>query len=76
MSQQDDRERSRGIDPNDVGACMRKLNHAIGQLASRYGAPSVVAALVEVMGCAYCATDSVERGASLRALIERVKLSR
>lgn len=30
----------------DVAVCVRTLNHAIGQLANRYGASSVVAALV------------------------------
>jgi len=47
-------------------AC-EKLNDAIGELARRYGATSVVVALTEVMGSSSCATDSVERGASIRA---------
>ena len=49
-------------------AC-EKLNDAIGELARCYGATSVVA-LTEVMGCSSCATDSVERGASIRALVD------
>jgi hypothetical protein len=55
---------------------VRELNHAIGELARRYGAASVVVALTEVMGCASCATDSVERGASIRALMDRMTGSR
>jgi len=47
-------------------AC-EKLNDTIGELARRYGATSVVVALTEVMGSSSCATDSVERGASIRA---------
>ena len=44
-----------------------KLNDTIGELARHYGATSVVVAPTEVMGSSSCATDSVERGASIRA---------
>jgi len=64
------------VDSSDVGACVRDLNHTIGELGRRYGAAVVVVALTEVMGCASCATDSVERGASIRALMERMSLPR
>jgi hypothetical protein len=60
------------VDAKDVASCVREINHAIGELARRYGAASVVVALTEVMGCASCATDSVERGASIRALMDRM----
>lgn len=56
----------------DVAVCVRTLNHAIGQLANRYGASSVVAALVEVVGCSICMHDVNRRGTSIRALIERI----
>jgi hypothetical protein len=55
-----------------VAACVRKINHTVGELARCYGVAAVVAALTEVMGCASCITDSMERGASIRALVERV----
>ena len=58
-----------GADFSYVAVCYEKLNDAIGELARRYGATSVVA-LTEVMGCSSCATDSVERGASIRALVD------
>jgi len=66
---------SAGADLSDVAVCVRKLNDTIGELARRYGAASVVVALTEVMGCASCATNSVERGASIRALVERMNVS-
>ena len=62
-------------DFSDVAVCVRKLNDTIGELARRYGAASVVVALTEVMGCSSCAKDSVERGASIRALVERTNAS-
>ena len=55
-----------------VATCARKINHTIGELARCHGVAAVVAALTEVMGCASCITDSLERGASIRALVERV----
>jgi hypothetical protein len=65
------------IERNDggeaVASCVRALNHTIGELARRHGVPAVVAALTEVMGCASCITDSVERGASIRVLVERMR---
>jgi len=61
---------------SDVALCVRKLNHTIGELARCYGAKSVVVALTEVMGCAACASDSIERGASIRALVERMRSQR
>ena len=63
------------IDRNNDDAfatCVREINHTIGELARCYGVATVVAALTEVMGCASCITDSLERGASIRALVERV----
>jgi hypothetical protein len=69
-------QRDSKVDSSDVGACVGELNHTIGELARRYGAAAVVVALTEVMGCASCATDSIERGASIRALMERMSLPR
>jgi hypothetical protein len=65
-----------GVDPGKVAVCVRNLNHTIGELARCYGVASVVVALTEVMGCSSCATDSVERGAGIRALVERMNASR
>jgi hypothetical protein len=76
MAERDDSEGYGRADPTTVSICVRKLNHTIGELARNYGAASVVAALTEVMGCSSCATDSVERGASIRALVERMGVSR
>jgi hypothetical protein len=58
--------------PEAIAACVQTLNHTIGELARSYGVASVVAALTEVMGCASCVLDSVERGTSMRALVERM----
>lgn len=69
-------EKPGGVDARDVASCVREINHTIGELARRYGPASVVVALTEVMGCASCATDSVERGASIRALMDRMIGSR
>lgn len=60
----------------DVAACVRQLNYTVGELARVYGAAAVVVALTEVMGCESCAMDSVERGLSIRALMERIRVSR
>ena len=68
--------KSSAVEARNVAGCVRELNHTIGELARRYGAASVVVALTEVMGCASCATDSVERGASIRTLMDRVSISR
>ena len=70
------REDLSGADTTNVAICVHKLNHTIGELARCYGAMSVVIALTEVMGCSACATDSVERGASIRALVERMRGTR
>jgi len=51
------------------------LAYATWPLARSYGAASVVVALTEVMGCSSCTTDSAERGASIRALVERMNVS-
>jgi len=64
-----------GADAKDVASCVLEINHTIGELARRYGAASVVIALTEVMGCASCATDSIERGASIRALMDRMTIA-
>ena len=69
-------KKSSAADARNVASCVRELDHTIGELARRYGAASVVIALTEVMGCPSCATDSVERGASIRALMDRVSISR
>jgi hypothetical protein len=76
MAGSEERGKLGAIDAQDVANCVREINHAIGELARRYGAASVVVALTEVMGCATCATDSVERGASIRALMDRMSVSR
>ena len=55
-----------------VAICVRTLNQTIGALARSHGVAVVVAALTEVMGCSSCITDSIERGASIRALVERM----
>ena len=55
-----------------VAICVRTLNHTIGALARTHGVPAVVAALTEVMGCSSCITDSIERGTSIRRLVERM----
>jgi len=55
-----------------VVSCVRTLNHTIGELARCHGVAVVVAALTEVMGCSSCITNSIERGASLGQLVERM----
>jgi hypothetical protein len=59
----------------NVAACMRTLNHTIGELARCYGAACVAAALTEVMGCATC-TERVTRRRSAQALAERLTRGR
>lgn len=76
MAEDEEREKLRSVDAAHVASCVRALNHTIGGLARVYGAASVVVALTEVMGCASCATDSVERGASIRELMDRMSLPR
>lgn len=61
---------------DNSAVCVRKLNHTIGELARCYGTASVVAALTQIMGCSSCITDSVKRGASIRALVERMSVDR
>ena len=61
-------------DQTNVAVCIRTLNHTIGELARCHGATAVVVALTEVMGCSSCITDTVERGASIRALVERLRV--
>jgi hypothetical protein len=60
----------------DVSVCVLTLDRIIGELATRYGAASVAAALIEVVGCSSCAVDHVSRGTSIRALMERIGVSR
>ncbi len=55
-----------------VASCVRTLNHTMGELARSHGVAAVVAALTEVMGCSSCITDSIERGTSVRSLVERM----
>ena len=76
MAGGEERRKLSNVDAKDVASCVHEINHTIGELARRYGAASVVVALTEVMGCASCATDSVERGASIRALMDRMTLTR
>jgi hypothetical protein len=76
MAENKEREGLGSVDLQDVAMCVRQLDHTIGELARRYGTAAVVVALTEVMGCASCATDSVERGVSIRALVERTSASR
>ncbi len=64
-------ERDQSGDP--VASCVRMLNHTIGELARSHGVPAVVAALTEVMGCSSCITDNIERGTSVRSLVERMR---
>ncbi len=71
MAEERQRGQSGSVDAKDIAMCVRQLDHTIGELARRYGAAAVVVALTEVMGCASCATDSVERGVSIRELVER-----
>jgi len=61
-----------GTELNNVAACARSLEATIAELAQRYGTAAVVVALTEVAGCWTCAKDAVHRGASIRALIERM----
>lgn len=55
-----------------VADCVRTLNHTIGALARSHGVAAVVLALTEVMGCSSCIADSIERGTSIRGLVERM----
>jgi len=71
MAEQTERGTPAGGDEEKVSICVRELDHAIGELARRHGAASVVLALTQVMGCVSCASDSVGRGLSIRALVER-----
>jgi hypothetical protein len=75
MADRDDNEEIRDADLQGVTVCVRTLNHTIGQLANRYGAASVVVALTEVVGCSSCVTD-VSRGWGIRALVERIDVTR
>lgn len=76
MAARDEGDDIGGTHSSDVAMCVRTLNHTIGELASCYGTASVVTALTEVMGCASCATASVERGTSIRILVERLGVTR
>jgi hypothetical protein len=71
-----DRDNVGEVDSSNVALCVQALNHTIGELARRYGAAPVVVALTEVMGCSSCATDSIERGSSIHALLERMSAAR
>ncbi len=57
-----------------IATCVRRLNHTIGELARNHGVAAVVAALSEVIGCSFCVTDRIERGTSVRSLLERISL--
>ncbi len=76
MAERQEHDKFTSIDAGIVAICVRELNHTVGELARRHGAASVVVALTEVMGCASCATDSLERGASIRALLDRMSIPR
>jgi hypothetical protein len=75
MAVRDDNDEIGDADSKGVAVCMRTLNHTIGQLVNRYGAASVVAALTEVVGCSCCVGD-VRRGTGIRALMERIDVTR
>ena len=64
-----------GADSN-IDVCVHTLDRIIGELANRYGAASVVAALTEVVGCSACAGDQIGRGTSIRALMGRIGVTR
>ena len=76
MAERKEPRETGSVGSQEVAACVRELNHTMGELARLYGAASVVVALTEVMGCESCAMDSVERGVSIRSLMERMKASR
>lgn len=71
----DRKDHSGDADSRNVAICVRTLDHTIGQLASCYGATSVVAALTEVMGCSSCVAD-VNRGTRIRSRMEQIGLIR
>jgi hypothetical protein len=73
MTDRDDSDGIADADSKAVAACVRTLNHTIGQLANHFGAAAVVAALTEVVGCSACVGD-VNRG--IRALVERITMAR
>ena len=75
MPEHGENEDIRRADSSTVALCVRTLNDTIGELANRYGAAAVVAALTDVMGCATC-MDDVKRGTGIRALMERIGLIR
>jgi len=75
MADRDDNDEIGDADSKGVADCVRTLNHTIGQLADHYGAASVVAALTEVVGCLSCVGD-VRRGTGIRALMERIDVTR
>lgn len=76
MAARDDSDDSGKADLGDVAICTRTLNYTIGELARCYGAASVVVALTDVMACASCMTDSVERHTIIRALVDRLGVTR
>jgi diguanylate cyclase (GGDEF)-like protein/PAS domain S-box-containing protein len=59
-------------DREDVSVCVGTLDRIIGELANGYGAATVAAALVEVVGCSSCVVDGVSRGMSIRTLLGRI----
>jgi hypothetical protein len=75
MADRDDNDEIGDANSRDVAVCVLALNRTIGQLANRYGAASVVAALTEVVGCASCVND-VSRGTRIRALMVRIGVTR
>jgi hypothetical protein len=75
MANRGDNDEIGDADSKDVTVCVRTLNHTIGQLANRYGAASVAAALTEVVGCSSCVGD-VSRSTGIRVLMKRIDVSR
>lgn len=75
MVRESDLSSSGGSERGNVADCSARLKVVISELARCYGAAAVVVALTEIVGCAACAKDGVERGTSIRGLIARIGTS-
>lgn len=76
MPDRDDQDDIEAGFSRDVAVCVLTLDRIIGELANQYGAGSVAAALVEVVGCSSCVVDDTSRGTSIRTLMGRIGASR